>query len=634
MRPRQTYLVLEELRINCEAQLYRKAALLSKEDSRTVTAVYLQWICLLTDLDYLHPDTLKRDSRRLWDSILTVDVLDLNNAMAECLDKIFHQDLRGFKVLCSRITPHLYSLISADVELVRQGDINATKKLVQVFSYTSRLSLKDINLTRQMIDDYMAVEDRIDPTLDHEIIPRLNEIIKRWFGAFCPYPIEPKHGPGGIAERGRCSNHQKYKLLGSDQRLEYCFPLDSRFIKSELSQGIDRCSKTIFVAKSYKTFRTISMEPCTLQFYQQGVQKAIDKQVSMCRYLRNRIGTHDQTRNRQLAQVGSFLRNYATIDLSSASDSVSYNLVKKLFRGTWLLRYFICLRSPRTKLPDKTVVELKKYAPMGSSLCFPVETILFASICEYVTREHHVNGDFSVYGDDIIVPSSCSSDVIKYLTELGFLVNSSKSFTDEDCWFRESCGGFYINGQDITPLRISRKYADQDQLERFTALCDMCNNCFKYGYRTLRLCFLQDLREEGVIPLFSPTSLMSDNYTNYHTKKKENTLLQRTEYKTHRLASKTRPFDMDDIDETFWSSEQIRYYHYWLTHHRSSMIVTPFDWSYSQKAQYYIKEEYRRKNPILFNGTVLSSVSTSNGTNIGQTVVRFKLAWRASGVED
>lgn len=600
MRPRQTYLVLEELRTNCAAQLYRKAVLLSENDSRTVKSVYLQWICLLSDLDYLHPDTLLRDAQRLWRNIVEVDVLDLNNAMAECLDRIFHQDLKGFKVLCHRISPHLYSFLREDIEAVRQGDIPAARKLVQVFAYTSRLSLRDINLTQQMIEDYMAIEDRIDPDLDHEIIPSLNKIIKRWFGTFCPVPVVPKHGPGGVAELGRCSLHQKYKLLGNDQRLSYCFPPEHRFISSELSRGIDRCSKTIFVAKSYKTFRTISMEPCTLQFYQQGVQRAIDIQVSQSRYLRNRIGTHDQTRNRQLSQVGSFLRNYATIDLSAASDSVSYNLVKKLFRGTWLLRYLICLRSPETKLPDGRRIALKKFAPMGSSLCFPVETILFASVAELVTRECRAFGDYSVYGDDIIVPTASADRVCQLLKDLGFKINPDKSFISEDCWFRESCGGFYVNGQDITPLRISRKYAAQEQFERFTALTEMCNNCYRYGYRTLRLCFLEDLKKEGITPLFSPTSLLSDNYTNYHTRNRINTLLQRDEFKTHKLTATSKSFDMDDPEESFYSSEQIRYYHYWLSHALDKHSI-PVGWS---------------------------TVCTTSGTSIGKSATRVKLAWQ------
>lgn len=223
-----------------------------------------------------------------------------------------------------------------------------------------------------------------------------------------------------------------------------------------------------------------------------------------------------------MAQIGSIKRNYATIDLSAASDSVGYSLVKRVFRGTWLYRYLICLRSPRTRLPNGEVLDLKKFAPMGSSLCFPVETIIFASICEKVARDHRIATDYSVFGDDIIVPSEIVDDVIQHLAILGFRVNTSKSFFQQDCWFRESCGGEFAWGRDITPLRVSRKYDSCVRSERFTALVDLCNASYLRGFRTLRQCFLSQLREMKIAYKFSPVDIIGDNYTNYHLKHRMN----------------------------------------------------------------------------------------------------------------
>ena len=228
----------------------------------------------------------------------------------------------------------------------------------------------------------------------------------------------PQHGPGGVAGHGRCTLEVKYKDLTYDQRLCYAFGTPD-WVVGPVRSTLDRISETIFVPKSFKSFRTISMEPTTLQYFQQGVWKAIDSQVRRNSYLRRRIDFHDQERNQRLAAQGSLMRDYATLDLSAASDSVSYVLVKKLFKGTWLLRYLVTTRSTKTIFPDGTFLDLKKFAPMGSSLCFPVESIIFASICEYVTRRHHVNGHYSVFGDDIIVPTQCAETTIQLLNSLG-----------------------------------------------------------------------------------------------------------------------------------------------------------------------------------------------------------------------
>lgn len=301
------------------------------------------------------------------------------------------------------------------------------------------------------------------------------------------------------------------------------------------------------------------MEPTTLQFYQQGVWKEIDRQVAANPRLRARIGFHEQERNQGLAQVGSVERSYATLDLSAASDSVSYELVKRLFRGTWILRYAVLLRSDRTLLPDGRLIQLKKFAPMGSSLCFPIETIIFAAICEYVTRGHRVSGDYSVFGDDIIVPTQCASQTMQLLTTLGFRVNREKSFYDAECWFRESCGAEFCDGYDVTPLRVSRQYASQERFVRLAKLIDLANGAYDRGYLTLRLFFLKKLREEDWTPLYSEAEVRAANYSNYHTLIRYNYHLHRIEAKVTALYAKCSKAVLND------QNEEIRYLHWFIS---------------------------------------------------------------------
>lgn len=556
MRPYQAFQVLEALRSSISTPLYRKGVRLSAEDTETTLDVYQQWCLLVLDLGYLHPDTLSRDTQRLWLEITKADVLDLNNAMTECLKLIRLQTYRGFKGPCSRISTHLYSLIRDDLVLIDRGDVFAAKRLIQLFSYTSRLSLKDIDLTQQLLDDYLETESQIKDSFPDRLVSSLQLILKRWLGSFVPGEINPCHGPGGVAEHGRCSLEDKYRYLASDQRLEYTFG-EPYWVVDSVQSELTRTSQTIFVPKSYKTFRTISMEPPTLQYFQQGIWKLIDSTVARNGYLRNRIGFHDQTRNQRLAKQGSIDRNYATIDLSAASDSVSYDLVKKLFRKTWLPRYFLATRSTHTALPDGQIIELKKFAPMGSALCFPVETLIFASICELVTRECRVSGQYSVFGDDIIIPTQCVERVMELLETLGFHVNRDKSFYHETCWFRESCGHEYCDGFDVSPMRVSRKYASLNDDVKLTKLIQLANNAYIYQFKNLRYFFLQKLKRTGWIALFSPTCLLADNYTNYHTKKRWNSDLQRIEVRVSNLTTLVNKKTKEE------QNESIRYRH-WL----------------------------------------------------------------------
>lgn len=552
MRPSQTILVLEKLRNSSSTHLLRKGVRLSSDDSQTALDVYQQWILLITDLGYLNLDSaFERNAQRLWIDLIHADVLDLNNAFAECLHLVRVQNFKGFKALCKRISTHLYQLLKDDSILVTQGDVLAAKRLVQVFSFTGRLSLKDIDLTQQMLEDYLATEEAILP-IDETIYPlidRLNKVIKRWLEPFDASRLSPRHGRKGVAKLGRASYERKYNDLSSDQLLEYAFGKPDWIVEGVQSE-LDRTSKTIFVPKSYKSFRTISMEPTTLMYFQQGIWSEIDRLVLRNPYLRKRLNFHDQERNKVLACSGSISRNYATIDLSAASDSVSYELVKKIFYHTKVYKYLVVTRSQKTSLPNGDCITLKKFAPMGSAVCFPVETLIFSAACELVTQELRVPGKYSVFGDDIIVPTHCVDRLMDVLKKIGFRVNRDKSFTDPDCWFRESCGGEFCDGYDVTPLRVSRKYASVEQDVRLSKWIDTANEAYKRGFRNLRQFYLKKIVNSGLIPLFSPSAILADNYTNYHTKQRWNPHLQRIEVKVKNFNDKYLKKDLDSQDES------------------------------------------------------------------------------------
>lgn len=558
MRPLQTILVLETLASSMRGPIKRDGLPLCPvfnkdsvvDDRATVVDVYIQWICLLLDLGYLSSDCIQRDARRILEQMFKKDVLDLVNAMTEALLLVRVQEVKGFKRLCGRISSHLYHLIRDDIRDSSRSDYMAARRLVQLFSYMSRLSLRSIDLSAQCVTDYQAVESSIDDNYPESVVQFLNQTIRSWMKDLDTSNLRPCHGPGGVADVSSATVEQKYRFLSTDKLIEYAY--GEHYLAHDCVNPLKRRSRTIFVPKSYKTFRTISLEPATLQYLQQGVWAEIRRLVDSKSFLRNHIGFTDQTRNQRLALEGSRDRNYATIDLSAASDSVSYGLVKKVFKGTKLLKYLMATRSRETVFPGGAHQQLKKFAPMGSALCFPIETLIFAAACQFVTLIHGVPGDYSCYGDDLVVPTQCVGSLIHVLGALGFRVNREKSYFLRDVWFRESCGAEYCNGFDVTPIRVSRGYMNQLRLKEIPRLIPLANAAFRKEYWFLRAFFVRRILTSGWKVLFAESSLLTRYGSNYHLEQKWSHRYQCLVVKVNTLAVRYGPSD-----------ESIRYRH-WL----------------------------------------------------------------------
>jgi hypothetical protein len=171
------------------------------------------------------------------------------------------------------------------------------------------------------------------------------------------------------------------------------------------------------VPKSWKTDRTIACEPEGNTF----LQLAGDSYIK--RKLRG-IGVNlsDQTRNQSWAREGSIGGHLATIDLSMASDTLSYNLVAWLLPYPWL-KFFSDVRSPLGKLKDGTKIPYAKFSSMGNGATFTIETLIFAAACDAVGAS-----EYTVYGDDIILSSDRSHDLLQLLRFMGFMPNWDKSY--------------------------------------------------------------------------------------------------------------------------------------------------------------------------------------------------------------
>lgn len=200
------------------------------------------------------------------------------------------------------------------------------------------------------------------------------------------------------------------------------------------------------VSKSSKTDRGIAIEPSLNVFHQLGVGRHIRDR------LKSVVGLdldYLQDFHRLAAADSSVTGDLATIDLSSASDTVSRHLVELLLPDEW--HTLLCsLRSPKTLVKGRWV-RLEKFSSMGNGFTFELETLIFLSLLHSTMALGGPNPiigvNLSVFGDDILVPVESSSTCLSVLRFFGFSPNPRKTFVAGP--FRESCGGDFFDGEPV-----------------------------------------------------------------------------------------------------------------------------------------------------------------------------------------
>jgi len=213
----------------------------------------------------------------------------------------------------------------------------------------------------------------------------------------------------------------------------------------QLIQG----NRVTFVAKNAKTHRSIAVEPHVNVFFQNGLGRMLRKRI-----LRGTgIDLNDQGRNRRMAHEGSRSGRFATIDLSSASDTLASRLVSDLLPADWFWWLDITRSKRGTMDGGKTYFPYHKFSSMGNGFTFDLESLIFwalsSSAVELCDGEPR---DVSVFGDDIIVPGRHADRVLRVLQLAGFTANVKKTYTSGP--FRESCGCDYFNGAQVRPVYL------------------------------------------------------------------------------------------------------------------------------------------------------------------------------------
>lgn len=220
------------------------------------------------------------------------------------------------------------------------------------------------------------------------------------------------------------------------------------------------------VPKTTDIDRCACKEPDINMFLQKGAGRVIRQSLRDFG-----INLNDQSKNRDLARVGSITGSLATVDLSSASDSVSIELVRTLLPEMWF-SHLDSIRSQVTVIDGEEHVN-EMFSSMGNGFTFELESLIFFVLARSVAYFTGTRGVISVYGDDIVAPSLMYHDLQRVLEWFGFSVNMDKSFHDGD--FRESCGGHYVSGYDITPFYVKEPILTLSDLMKF------CNGLRKWA---------------------------------------------------------------------------------------------------------------------------------------------------------
>lgn len=363
-------------------------------------------------------------------------------------------------------------------------------------------------------------------------LDRAERLISRLLRGVSPMDIKPCYGTGATACKstpwGRWEEPRFIPKLDAVYSVSDWFysgvnGLDARMRNSklELTDCEQPLARVVLVPKDSRGPRLISAEPREFMYIQQGLAKALQAAVESYPNVRKQVSITDQERNQWLARYASETGSLATLDLKEASDRVSWWLVTKLFPSDWVEAFDAC-RSESTVMPNGDEIPMTKFAPMGSACCFPVEAIVFWALANAVKKdwsESRVKAlfdrskrtwdrcqlpgltslrsaqaeitDVSVFGDDIIVPVTDVAVTVAVIEAVGLKVNMQKSFTRGP--FRESCGGDYYAGYNVTPVRVKSRLLG-DNIGVLLRVKDIFNR-LSFMYGALNPAFVIKLRD-------------------------------------------------------------------------------------------------------------------------------------------
>lgn len=295
-------------------------------------------------------------------------------------------------------------------------------------------------------------------------VANYRKALYQMLGSRPPDTLDGAFGPGAtVSDRsGQTTVPNKMSTVPTytNGSVYYLVPwLGTKWCEANAAAGsfpiVTRGNVFFTVPKKALARRSCAKEPSVNSFYQRGYGIVMRKRLKA-------FGldlTHGQQIHRQVACEASLNGEFATIDLKSASDTISTALVRLGLPIGWfeplddLRSHYTLVKRPGER--EGRWHRLEKFSSMGNGFTFELETAIFASIILGVRPEYKAGRDFWVYGDDIIIPTEAVTDVIAALKFCGLQLNPTKSFTTGP--FRESCGGDYFDGHPVRGYYLKKE---------------------------------------------------------------------------------------------------------------------------------------------------------------------------------
>lgn len=333
--------------------------------------------------------------------------------------------------------------------------------------------------TNKRIDHFSKYDHRLPPVMQRAL-PRMREYIARVLGppekmlAEMPNRIKITSGATSSSPRSRAQRHMKVskRNVAYPGTVPYLTALSSFYGAGQWVGKIETSNRVVFVPKTSLIYRSIAAE----------ASSTLPVQLAIGGYIADRlvpygINLKDQSKNQSMAKIGSCIGTWCTIDLASASDTQAYNLVFWLLPDEWV-PHLVRNRAQSYVLPgDPTIRRYAKFSSMGNGFTFPLETLIFCSMCWAVGSR-----GFSVYGDDIIIERRYAEELLRVLKFCGFTPNRDKSFLEGP--FRESCGADYHKGVNVRAF-----YVESTTALQAPDLCHLINGLVSLNCKRLnKLC--------------------------------------------------------------------------------------------------------------------------------------------------
>jgi len=410
--------------------------------------------------------------------------------LGELFNRVLSKDgvlLRFPSAKCVKaIRQILYMFYKYELPYSDEQEARVVQKFVKTEEQLTDVD-RQIEEIRSVVDDPIFTHNRRRkvPVTQVEVVREARILLSRLFAFFDPKDIYPKHGPGAVATKQRLWD--KYLWKNVSRRITDVYPLDEFFYTSlghvcdsykdfESLTEVDHPARVILVPKDSRGPRLISCEPVDFQWVQQGLGRALVQHVEGHVLTKYNVFFTDQGPNQRGALLGSSTGRYATLDLNEASDRVTLSLVHLLF-PEHLYKCLDACRSSSTELPGGRVLKLRKFAPMGSCLCFPIMALTIWAILTAAAPDTDTRESILVYGDDVIVPTAYAANAMEQLESFGLKINRDKSCTGG--LFRESCGTDAFRGVNVTPVRFRTVWSSTRSPDSYESWVAYANSFFR-----------------------------------------------------------------------------------------------------------------------------------------------------------